>query len=277
MEYFWYGFVFVLGTLIGSFLNVFIYRLHTGRSLNGRSHCMSCGETLTWYELFPIVSYLVLRARCRYCGAYIPARYLTTELLTGLTFLFVYYLFGHSPVLTGFYMVLFGLLIVITIYDIRHTIIPNELTISVLVLATLYVLFLSGDGLLWNQIFSSVVGGIGAGTFFFGLWYASRGKWLGLGDAKLAVPLGMIAGPIASVSMVVLSFWTGAFISVLLLILKQVLEAGKTTLRFRVPRLTIQSEVPFAPFLILGFLLVHFLHADIFVLTSQVLSFAFGM
>jgi leader peptidase (prepilin peptidase)/N-methyltransferase len=276
MEIYFSVLSFIFGTLIGSFLNVVIYRLHTGRSVNGRSHCMSCGEGLSWYELFPIVSYLVLRARCRHCSAYIPLRYLTVELVTGLAFLSVFTLFGFQIPFLIFYATLASLLIVITVYDIRHTIIPDELTIAVFLLACIKITFLTGASFSFSgmsSVLASIGAGLGAGGFFFLLWYMSKGKWLGLGDAKLALPLGMIAGPVGVVSMIVLSFWTGALISLLLLGVKRAFEAGTTSLRFPLPRLTIQSEVPFAPFLILGFLLAHLFHADIFVITSYLIPF----
>lgn len=273
MDIYWYVMMFVLGTLIGSFLNVVIYRLHTGRSVNGRSHCMSCGEGLKWFELFPIFSYLFLRARCRYCSSYIPSRYLTVEVLTGVVFLGIFMLFGvHIPSLV-FYATLAALLVVIILYDIRHTIIPDELTFLLLVLAGIYVLFFRGGDLSVLSIFQSVLAGLGAGGFFYALWLYSKGRWIGLGDAKLAVPLGMIAGTTGVISMVVLSFWTGAVISVALLGIKWLLAAGTTALRFPLPRLTIHSEVPFAPFLILGFLLAHIFHADIFLISSYLVPF----
>jgi leader peptidase (prepilin peptidase) / N-methyltransferase len=276
---FWYIYLFVLGTLIGSFLNVVIYRLHTGRSVNGRSHCMSCGETLRWYELFPIVSYLFLRARCKYCSAYIPLRYLAVELLTGLVFMLIFYAIEFEPASLVFHLILAALLIVITLYDIRHTIIPDELTIGVGVLSVAYVVLLSNGAIGYPSLVSvgtALGAGVGAWAFFYMLWRVSKGKWLGLGDAKLALPLGVIAGSGSVVSMIVLSFWVGAAISLILLLFKRIFEAGTTTLRFPLPRLTIQSEVPFAPFLILGFLLAHLFHADIFVITSYMLS-AFGI
>ncbi len=257
---------FIFGTLIGSFLNVVLYRFHTGRSLNGRSHCMSCGETLRWYELFPIVSYLFLRARCMYCSAYIPFRYLLVELLTGSVFLMLFLLFRENLVMFGFYGVLCVFLILITVYDIRHTIIPNELTLALIVLAFLKTFILPFGYIEFaplSVVLYSILGGAGASAFFYMLWRVSKGRWLGLGDAKLAFPLGMIAG-ISAVSMVVLSFWIGAGISVILLFLKKIIDSGTTSLRFPLPRLTIHSEVPFAPFLILGFLLANLFHADIF-------------
>jgi leader peptidase (prepilin peptidase) / N-methyltransferase len=274
MEMYGYIYAFVLGTMIGSFLNVVLYRFHTGRSINGRSHCMSCGETLSWYELFPIVSYLALRARCRHCSSYIPLRYLTVELLSGFTFAMLFSVFGFDLPLLFFYGVLFSFLMLILVYDIRHTIIPDEFTLAIVGCALVKVIglpLLMEGGIDVHALIVSLMSGAGAAFFFYALWYMSKGRWLGLGDAKLAFPLGMIAGFPAALSMVVLAFWIGALISLILLGLKRVFEAGTTRLRFPLPRLTIHSEVPFAPFLILGFLLAHLFHADIFLITAYLL------
>jgi leader peptidase (prepilin peptidase) / N-methyltransferase len=273
MEMYWYGMIFVFGAIIGSFLNVVIYRLHTGRSVNGRSHCMTCGETLRWYELFPIVSYIVLRARCRTCSAYIPYRYLIVELLTGATFLLLYTLLGSDITLFLLHTVLASVLIVITVYDIRHTIIPDELTLVVGFVALIMLGYSSYQGVDISRLGYDILGGVTAGAFFYALWYFSKGRWIGLGDAKLALPLGIIAGVGSVLSMVVLSFWIGAGISLLLLGMTWLLKKGKTVLHFLPGELTMKSEVPFAPFLILGFLLAHLFHADIFVITAYLIPF----
>lgn len=261
---------FVVGTMMGSFLNVVLYRMHTGRSVNGRSHCMSCGETLNWYELFPVFSFLFLRARCGHCSARIPLRYIVVEVLTGVAFVLIYSLFALSPLLLVLHGMLAMLLIVITVYDIRHTIIPNELTMLLGVFAVIMLgLRFGGGGI--ASVVEGISGGLGASLFFYVLWYVSKGRWIGLGDAKLALPLGVIAGGTAAFSMVVLSFWVGAGISLMLLGLQRLLQTGKTFLRFHAPQLTIKSEVPFAPFLILGFLLAYLFHADIFLITSALI------
>lgn len=274
MEMYALIFVFVLGTVIGSFLNVLAYRMHTGRSVNGRSHCMSCGETLRWYELFPIISYLALRARCRNCSAYIPYRYLLVELLTGGMFLLMYTFVGADIIQFALYAILSALLVLIIVYDLRHTIIPDELSVGVGIMALCieaYLFIITRDG---AYVLYNILAGIGAGAFFYALWYVSKGKWIGLGDAKLALPLGIIAGTAGALSMVVLSFWIGAAISLVLLVLARLIEKGKTVLRFPYGQLTMKSEVPFAPFLILGFLLAHLFHADIFVITSYLIPSA---
>ncbi len=267
MEMFWYVVVFTFGAIVGSFLNVVIYRLHTSKSLNGRSHCMSCGKTLTWYELFPIFSYMAQGGKCRGCSAYIPSRYLVVELLTGLAYVTIWYYISHDFLLLFLNLVLVSTFVVIAVYDIRHTIIPDELTLLVGTVAIGFLVYeynTTHDAL---RILSNVGAGLGAMLFFWGLWYISKGKWIGLGDAKLAFPLGVITGLGGVFSMVVFSFWIGAGISLTLLGLERLLKRGKTNLHFLATPLTIKSEVPFAPFLIIGFLLIHLLHTDIFTIT----------
>lgn len=268
MEYFYIGAVFLLGAVVGSFLNVVIYRLHTGKSLNGRSHCMTCGEALYWYELFPILSYLYLWGRCGACSAHIPSRYMWVELLTGLLFVLVWYTVGLYPVFLVLNFVLVSLLVVIVVYDMRHTIIPDECSFLVGVVALLFLLLDVHGGVPYSDALLSLLAGIIAWFFFWGLWYVSKGRWIGYGDAKLALPLGVIVGIGNVFSMVVLSFWIGAGIMLSFLGFKKLLKRGKTNLHFFSLPLTIKSEVPFAPFLVLGFLSVYFFHADIFTITT---------
>jgi leader peptidase (prepilin peptidase)/N-methyltransferase len=267
MELYLYVMFFVLGAIVGSFLNVVLYRLHTGKSLGGRSHCLTCGKTLTWAELLPIVSYLFLRGKCRGCVAHIPPRYLVVESLTGASYLWVWHLFSHDLFLLFLYLILVSVLILIVFYDIRHTIIPDELTLAVGVVALLllgYEYALLKDATL--ILFRLIAGG-SAAFFFYGLWYISKGKWIGFGDAKLAFPLGIMAGLGGVFSMVVFSFWVGAVVSLTLLGIERLSRRGKISLHFLGSPLTIKSEVPFAPFLTVGFLIVQFLHADIFDIT----------
>lgn len=259
--------MFLLGAIIGSFLNVFIYRLHTGKTLGGRSHCMSCGTELRWFELVPLVSFVGLRARCRSCSSRIPSRYFFVELLTGATFVLTFLLFKTDPVLLAFYLLLMPILIAIVVYDIRHTIIPDELTLSVGVLSILYLaytFFLERDV---ESLLYTLFAGVCASLFFFLLWYVSKGRWIGLGDAKLALPLGVLVGFPAAFTLVVVSFWIGAILSLFLLLFQYVLRKGKTPLLFLRSPLTIKSEVPFAPFLVMGFVLVQFFNANIFDIT----------
>jgi prepilin signal peptidase PulO-like enzyme (type II secretory pathway) len=274
---------FILGTIIGSFLNVVIYRFNTGKSLNGRSHCLSCGGLLSWYELLPVVSYVVQKGACRSCSARITPRYLYVELLTGLLFLFCAHLFLSDPVLLLFNLAITSLLVVILVYDLRHTIIPDELVLYLLVLAIAYTLW---DQLLQTITLTSperILGAVIPAALFGGLWYLSRGRWIGLGDAKLAVPLGLILGIAGSVSMFMLAFWIGAGVSVSGIVLQKLLHGsfvrnirrGQISLLFLGGPLTMRSEVPFAPFLICAFFLVHLVHVDAFALIDAAIALFF--
>ena len=128
--YFITGTVFLLGLIIGSFLDVIACRFHTGKSINGRSRCMSCGNTLTWYELFPLFSYLVLRGRCKNCNGRIPARLFFIEILTAFLFLYIA-LHTISLLELAFGLVLSSVLLLIVLYDYNHMIIPNEFVCAV--------------------------------------------------------------------------------------------------------------------------------------------------
>lgn len=268
---------FVFGAIIGSFLNVLIYRLHTGKSLNDRSHCLSCQKPLRWFELFPIFSYLTLRGRCRGCRSYIPVRYALVELLTACSFLYIY-LITDSAFELILLCTLAATLIVGLVYDLYHMIIPNEVPLVLLVVAVLIVtVHYREEGLLLGVGLPLLCGLLASG--FYGLlWLASQGRWLGLGDAKLAFPLGLLLSISGAFSMIVLSFWIGAGIALLLL-------AYQTARRYLITKrysrhpvvnyeqyLTMKSEIPFAPFLVLAFVLVYFLGVDVLALTDYVIS-----
>lgn len=252
---------FGFGVIIGSFLNVCIYRLHTGKSLAGHSHCMSCGVQLAWYDLFPLVSFIVLRARCRRCGCRIPSRYFWVELLTGLLFVGAL-LLSQSLVDTVFYWLMFAVLVVIVMYDIDHQIIPDALTTALLVFIVLHLAYELTQGMTLESLgFDLLAAAAGSGFLLF-LWIISSGRWLGFGDVKLAFPLGLLVGAQLAFSFMVLSFWIGAAISLGLLGIEK-LKRGKTDLHLTAPGLTMKSAVPFAPFLIAGSLTALFLQLNV--------------
>ncbi|MFW5879649.1 MAG: prepilin peptidase, partial [bacterium] len=142
-------FIFVLGTVIGSFLNVVIYRFNTGRTIGGRSKCMNCGYQLKWYDLIPIFSWIFCLGKCRKCHSKISWQYPLVELGTGIIFvsLFIKYLdlFAYPLVFNIFFIfnaLIFSILIVIFVYDIRHKIIPNELSYTFAFLALVQTIVL---------------------------------------------------------------------------------------------------------------------------------------
>lgn len=264
------GVIVLLGCIMGSFLDVFISRFHTGKSINGRSHCTSCGHTLDWYELFPVFSYLFLRGRCLVCGAKIPARLFWMEIATGALFLLVLMSADSNfELLFGIVFVLIA--IVITVYDIRHLVIPDMFTLAVGVLAIFFLVYTALQMQSLTVAVPYVVSGIIAASFYYLLWLISGGRWIGKGDAKLALPLGLMLTAKQTFSFVVLSFWVGAAVSVVLLLAQYLLVRGQNHLRFlRIP-LTMKSEVPFAPFLLIAFALVYFWGVDVLRLFSIII------
>lgn len=267
--WFFYTFLFFLGAIIGSFLNVVIYRFHTGKSINGQSHCLSCLQPLWWYELFPLLSYLVLKGRCRSCLSHIPPRYFVVELLTALAFTSLYCL---SDSVGEMFMlgILFSVLIVVAVYDIYHLIIPNEFVFALSAIALLWQGMAAYEAFSLAELINPALSALGAFAFFGGLWKVSGGRWIGFGDAKLVVPLAFIAGFPAVFSLVILSFWVGAAVSVLWLLVQKITERGKVPLRFLGQNITMKSEIPFAPFLIVGFLLSVFCEIKVMSLVAYV-------
>ncbi len=262
-------FTFIFGVIIGSFLNVFIYRLHTGKSLNGSSHCLSCNAKLKAYELIPLLSYLVLRGRCRSCGAIIPVRYFLVELLTGLLFVGVAWCLADLFLIFLFWAVV-AVLVVIAVYDLYHLIIPDKLVFALLVLAMGQQFYLLWLGLEISTFFWNLGSAFFGALFLFLLWRISDGRWIGFGDVKLVFPLGIFVGQAWVFSLLVWSFWIGAVAGLALLGLQSLKKRGQPRLRFLPTELTIKSAVPFAPFLILGFLTVFFFAIDVIKLVSYV-------
>lgn len=262
-----YFIAFGFGVIIGSFLNVYIYRFHTGKSLAGSSHCLSCGTDLKWYELWPLLSYIGLRGRCRTCGCKIPVRYFLVELATGLLFAFSLTLsLDIVTILLLWFMM--SVLVVITVYDLYHFIIPDRLTIiltGAVFVQMAYEYWLSPVPV--TTVVIQLLASLGGVSFLLFLWLISKGKWLGFGDVKLAFPLGLMVGAQYIFSFVVLSFWIGAGIS-LLIIAYLKLERGKDSLHLKGRTLTMKSAVPFAPFLVASCLVILFTHFNVLELFS---------
>lgn len=259
-----YTFVFIFGTLIGSFLNVVILRYRTGRSLGGRSMCPSCGKTLRWYELIPVLSFVFLRGRCSGCESRISWQYPLIEVGTGALFvgvaMFAFRIWGTALLFIPGALhlaVLMALLIIIVVYDVRHKIIPNDLVYLFSGLGLLYAIFFHIFIPNETTLFSDLIAGPAFAFPFALLWAVSKGKWMGLGDAKLALGLGWILGLSASVAAFLLAFWIGAAWSIIVIIFGAVGALSEQK------KLTLKSEIPFAPFLFLGFLVTLFCSYDI--------------
>lgn len=263
--------VALFGLIIGSFLNVLILRLNTGRSTSGRSGCMSCGSQLVWTDLIPIVSFFALRGRCRNCKSAISHQYWIVELSTAVLFVLVW-LQGLNALYTGLSFILVALLVAITAYDIRHTIIPNKLVypfVALTFLANIPMLGTATPAELPLHFALVLASGLITALPLFLLWLASRGMWMGLGDAKLALGFGFALGIYGGLTAVMLGFITGAVIGVLLIAVAKVIK--RVPLSPTGATLTMKSEIPFAPFLILGFLLVFLFDADLLLIVGAFL------
>ena len=247
-------FSFILGTIIGSFLNVVSFRYNTGLTLRGRSKCFSCDKTLTWIELFPILSFILQKGSCRKCKSKISWQYPLVEFFSGILFILVFYFFPPVSIEAGFvtifYLFISCLLVVITIYDIKHKIIPDPLVYTFIIVA-LARLFIAPDlSLIFPSAITLLSGPLLALPFLL-LWLVSRGKWMGFGDVKLVLGIGWVLGLGAGISAVILAFWIGAAIS-LVWILTVVKKFKK------------HEEIPFGPYLVLGMYIVLFFNIEVF-------------
>jgi len=170
--HFWSLVFFVLGCIVGSFLNVCIYRLPLGLSIvTPKSHCPHCKYSIPWYLNIPLVTWLALRGRCKHCGAPISPRYFVVELLTGVAFLGCWLAFGEkSAALALVYAVFIAGLIAATFIDFEHFIIPDEITLGGIVAgfaASFFLPSLQGERTLgWGMLQSLIGLAVGAGTIY---------------------------------------------------------------------------------------------------------------
>jgi prepilin signal peptidase PulO-like enzyme (type II secretory pathway) len=214
--------LFVFGAIVGSFLNVVGTRYNSGITLGGRSFCPKCGHSLRWYELVPLLSFLIQGGRCVRCRAKISYQYPLVEIFTGLVFVTV------PPV----YLPVFCIYIAILVYDLRHKIIPDALVYAATLLAIVTRIVVGGSLLDW-------LAGPILFIFFALVWLVTQGRAVGFGDAKLSLSSGILLGAAVGFSGVIMGFWIGAVVGVGLML-------------FSRKKITMKSEVPFAPFLIVG-------------------------
>lgn len=254
MQYFIPVVIFLFGTVLGSFLNVVIFRHNSGRGFGGRSGCLTCARNLEWYELVPIFSYLFIGGKCRKCRTPISFLYPAIELLMGTIFLFLFARFAfflpYNTVnffyFVTFYALVFSIMTVIAGYDIRHKIVPNNLVYPLIAFA-FFGLFFSDYGVVHFHaatIMSLLSGPIVALPLFL-LWAVSGGKWLGFGDVKLSIAIGLLLGIARGFAALILGFWIGAAVALIIIVTKGRKAAQGT-------------QIPFAPFLVVGTLLAFF-------------------
>jgi leader peptidase (prepilin peptidase)/N-methyltransferase len=214
------GFSFILGAVIGSFLNVCIYRIPAGESIvHPPSRCPACGSGIRWYQNIPILSYLFLRGRCTGCGVRISPRYPLVEALTGLLFALVLYRFGFQWV-TPVYWLFAAALIVITFIDLDHQIIPDVISLPGIVVG-----FLCSFAVPWLTWTDSLLGIlVGGGSLYLvavGYELLTRKEGMGGGDIKLLAMIGAFLGWKAVLPIVFISSFMGTLVGVPVMLIKK--------------------------------------------------------
>lgn len=225
----------LLGLVIGSFLNVVIIRLKNAESfLTGYSKCPSCQKRISWFDLIPIVSFMILSGKCRSCQKKISWQYPVVEAVTAIFFAISYLAYGPTwdSALAAATLSLFLILVV---YDLREMEVPE--VISWILLAVV----LLGRIILHYDIASSIIiGGLISGGVIAALVFLSKGNWMGDGDIKIAAAIGLILGFPLAIFGIFSAFITGAIVGGVLLIIKA--KKGK-------------DQLPFTPFLLAGLLI----------------------
>ncbi|MBO5472194.1 MAG: prepilin peptidase [Lachnospiraceae bacterium] len=188
LEVFLYIIIFLFGITIGSFLNVCIYRIPKHEDIvKTRSHCMNCGYQLSWYDMFPVFSYLFLRGRCRKCGAKLSIQYPFIEMLNGIAYLFIVFVNGVN-VESLLYCLLTSALLVLSVIDFRTYEIPFGINVFILALGLIRV------AVDYTRFLDYLIGFLSVSTVLAVLYYASKGRAIGGGDVKLMAVCGLLLG-----------------------------------------------------------------------------------
>ncbi|MDP2638087.1 MAG: prepilin peptidase [Candidatus Levybacteria bacterium] len=248
-------FIFVIGVFVGSFLNVLADRLPRNESpIKGRSHCEKCKKTLKWFDLIPLLSFILLKGKCRYCHTRLSPYYLIVELTTGILFAFTafFVLNGSQFLISNFkflinfqflnfqmlasltyYLFIMSCLIVIFFADLKYGIIPDKIVFPAIFVSFLY-LILNTNYLILPNLFSAV----GACLFFLLLFLGTKGRGMGFGDVKFAFLMGLILGFPGIVISLYVAFLTGAIAGCILILWRKKRIFG--------------TAIPFGPFLVIG-------------------------
>ncbi|HCM36323.1 MAG TPA: prepilin peptidase [Candidatus Wildermuthbacteria bacterium] len=258
-------FVFLFGLAVGSFLNAVIYRM--GESFNsaqgkksafkGRSYCPQCKHQLSWQDLIPVASFVMLGGRCRYCGKPISWQYPLVELATAIIFVAIFN-FEFSPSAGGlneflipqFLNLLYlaavaSLLIILFVYDLRHYILPDKVLLPAIFISGIWYVVsrMFFQSYTRYEILNTLYAALGTTAFFLAVFLFSRGRAMGFGDVKLAFFMGLFLGWPNILVALFAAFFAGAIIGIGLIAFQ---------------KKELKSEIPFGPFLIAGTFLALF-------------------
>jgi leader peptidase (prepilin peptidase) / N-methyltransferase len=239
-----------LGLAVGSFVNALVWRLYKRRDwVRERSECTNCGHKLGVKDLIPVLSWISLKGRCRYCKKAISPQYPLVEALTGLLFMFsyVFWPLGFGPAGTAVFMLwlfMLTLLVALSVYDLRHMLLPDKLVKLAGLTTISYIVVQFTQQPPVGVLIASLAGLISFGGLFYILYQVSGGRWIGGGDVKLGFVLGAWLGSvILSMLSIFLASVAGSFAALVLAL------QGRATRKTR---------LPFGPLLIGGFILSFF-------------------
>jgi prepilin signal peptidase PulO-like enzyme (type II secretory pathway) len=251
-------FLFLLGLITGSFLSMFTYRLPREMSFGGRSFCDHCGKKITWLENIPLLSYLFIKGKCKDCNRHISLRYPLIELLTALSFVFVYFIYQHpvdflffliqqtfGPLGLIYVLILLSLFISLFVIDLETQILPDKILRVLLILITIFCFMLPSP-----LLFQHLIWGFISASFFLLIYLLTKERGLGFGDVKLGFVIGFLLGFPHTIVWILLSFISGSIVGIIMLILRMA---------------KLGQPIPFGPFLIASALITLIYGGSIFI------------
>ena len=234
----------ILGGIWGSFANVCIHRIPLNQSVAvKRSYCPNCGKTIKWFDNIPLISFILLRGKCRDCNKKIGSQYFLVELLSVLSFLLIYYLFGIS-ITSLLFAILSIFFIIIFFIDLKHFIIPNTLTFPLMAIGFIKSFDPNLNTNIFPNYLNSLLGGIIGYLIIWTIIYLYKKfrniEGMGLGDAKLLSAIGFWFGWISLPFIIFISSLVA-----LLVVAPSLVNKSKK----------MSSEIPFGPYIIIGCIL----------------------
>ena len=235
---------FILGSLWGSFSNVCIYRLpNSGNVAKGRSFCPDCKNKIKWFDNIPFFSYLFLKGKCRQCSKPISFQYLVVELLSAISFVIIFHLYGIS-ITTLLLLILSIFFIIIFFIDLKHFIIPNVLTFPLMVIGFLKSFDPNLNQTIFPNYINSLVGGLFGYLIIWSIIFLYKNirkkEGMGLGDAKLMAVIGFWFGWIS----IPFTIFISSTVALIIVIPSLINQSRKMS-----------SEIPFGPYIIIGCIL----------------------
>ena len=232
---------FIFGSIFGSFCNVCIYRLPLSKSIaKERSFCPSCKSPINWYDNIPLLSFVLLKSKCRTCGNKINFQYFLVELIAAVSFLSIYFVFGTS-ITTLLLLILSVFFIIIFFIDLKHYIIPNELTFPLMVIGFLKSFDPNLNKAIFPNYINSLIGGlIGYLIIWFIIFVYKKirnKEGMGLGDAKLLAVVGFWFGWLS----IPFTIFISSLVA-LIFVIPSVLNKSRN----------MASQIPFGPYIIIG-------------------------